>query len=216
MKDKLNQTQTARVESGSENETGAISRRIFLQGVSLAAGAAAVPFSIRSAEAESGSTVLGPGPVQVEIEINGEVKKFQAEPRETLLDVLRNRLDLTGSKQVCDRGSCGCCTVMIAGESVNACMMLALDARGKKITTIEGLAASDGALDPIQEAFIEHDALQCGFCTPGLIMRSRAFLNGNPHPTLAEIKRGLAGNLCRCGTYPHVFSAIQMAARKGA
>ena len=135
-----------------------------------------------------------------------------AEPRHTLLDVLRNRLDLTGAKPICDRGSCGGCTVLVDGQPVYSCMMLAVDAVGKEITTIEGI--SDGQrLDPVQQAFVEHDALMCGFCTPGFVMSVKALLNRNPNPTLDDVKAAVSGNLCRCGTYPRVFEAALAAAR---
>ena len=204
-----------RVEEKKGNGTGGLSRRSFLQGVGLAAGAVAVPLNLRAApDAEKAG--LGPGPVKYKLKVNGKAVSIEAEPRLTLAQVLRDKLDMTGTKVVCDRGACGGCTVMIDGQSVNSCMLLALDARDREIMTIEGLAKADGRLDPVQEGFIEHDAQQCGFCTPGLVMRSRAFLNENPHPTLDEIKKGLAGNICRCGTYTHVFAAVLAASKKGA
>jgi aerobic-type carbon monoxide dehydrogenase small subunit (CoxS/CutS family) len=123
------------------------------------------------------------------------------------------RLDLTGSKQICDRGECGGCTVLMDGKTVYSCMVLAIDAQNKEIITVEGLAEGD-ELHPIQEAFIEHDALQCGFCTPGFVMSAKALLDENSNPTLEEIKRGLAGNLCRCGAYPRIFEAVQTAANR--
>lgn len=203
-------------EAEASAESGNLSRRGFLQTVGLAAGAVAVPGGIgRVSAAEAGASgAQGPGPIKLKLKINGAPKTVEAEPRLTLLEVLRDKLDMTGSKVVCDRGACGGCTVMLGGESVCSCMMLAVDAQGKDITTIEGLAKPDGTLDPVQAAFIEHDAMQCGFCTPGLVMRSRAFLNENPHPTLEEVKRGLAGNICRCGTYPNVFAAVLTASKE--
>lgn len=204
-----------RAEERKESGSG-ISRRSFLQSMGFAAGAAAVPLHLRSAEAQSeGGAGLGPGAFKLKLKINGEVHTVDAEPRMTLAQVLRDKLDMTGTKVVCDRGACGGCTVMIDGESVNSCMLLAVDARDKNVTTIEGLA-KDGKLDPVQEGFVEHDALQCGFCTPGFIMRSRALLNETPHPTLEEIKKGLAGNICRCGTYTNIFGAVMAASKKGA
>lgn len=193
---------------------GPMSRRHFLRGVGLAAGAATVPLSLAQAE-EAKSPGLGPGAAKFRLRVNGQERTVEAEPRMTLAEVLRDELDLTGTKIVCDRGACGGCTVMLDGESVCACMMWALDAREKDVLTIEGLAAPDGTLDPVQAAFVEHDAQQCGFCTPGLVMRARAFLNENPHPTLEDVKQGLAGNICRCGTYTHVFQAVLTAAGKG-
>jgi len=129
------------------------------------------------------------------------------------IDANGERIDLTGTKQVCDRGECGGCTVLMDGKAVYSCMILALDAQGKEITTIESLADGD-KLHPIQEAFVEHDALQCGFCTPGFVMSAKALLDENPDPTLEEIKHGLAGNLCRCGAYPRIFEAVQTAAKR--
>jgi len=134
------------------------------------------------------------------------------EPRVTLLRALRNHLDLTGAKEVCDRGSCGACTVLVDGEPVASCLMLAADAVGHEITTVEGLGTPD-RMTPVQAAFVEADALQCGFCTPGFVVASTALLRRNPSPTLDQIKEGLSGNLCRCGTYSRVFEAVQKAAR---
>ncbi|MFN7973819.1 MAG: (2Fe-2S)-binding protein [Acidobacteriota bacterium] len=155
---------------------------------------------------------LGPGPCPIELSINGTKRKVVVEPRTTLLSALRNVLGLTGTKEVCDRGSCGGCTVHVDGRTVNSCMMLALDARGRQVRTIEGLA-KDGMLDPVQQSFVTHDALMCGFCTPGMVMSVRALLDRNPHPTEVEVRRAVAGNLCRCGTYPKVFEAALAAAK---
>jgi xanthine dehydrogenase YagT iron-sulfur-binding subunit len=133
---------------------------------------------------------------------------------QTLLEVLRDRLDMTGTKLVCDRGSCGACTVILDGQPVNACLTLAVDAHASVVETVEGLA-QDGRLHPVQQAFIEEDALQCGFCTPGFVVSGTALLAKNPNPTLDEIKDGLAGNLCRCGTYSRIFEAVQKTAGRG-
>ena len=138
---------------------------------------------------------------------------LEVEPRTTLLDALRDQLGFTGSKRVCDRGQCGACTVIMNGETVLACTMLAVDAEGTKIETVEGLADGD-KLHPVQESFVQHDAMQCGFCTPGFIMSSMALLRSNANPTWEEIKHGVSGNLCRCGTYPHIFVAVDEAAKK--
>jgi aerobic-type carbon monoxide dehydrogenase small subunit (CoxS/CutS family) len=132
---------------------------------------------------------------------------LEVEPRETLLHVLRDRLKLTGTKKVCDRGECGGCTVLLDGAPVYACHFLAIRADGKKITTIEGLAEGK-KLHPVQEAFIAKDGFQCGFCTPGFIMSSVALLNANPVPSLEEIKAGLSGNLCRCGNYSKIYESV--------
>jgi aerobic-type carbon monoxide dehydrogenase small subunit (CoxS/CutS family) len=147
------------------------------------------------------------------LNINGQDRPIRAEPRTTLANVLRNELDLTGTKIVCDRGSCGGCTVMVDGKAVYSCMMLAVDAIGKKVTTVEGLAPS-GGLDPVQAAFVEKDALMCGFCTPGFVVSIRSLLNTNTNPTLEDVKAACAGNICRCGTYSRVFEAALAAAQR--
>ena len=141
------------------------------------------------------------------LRVNGQTYTARLEPRVTLADALRDHLDLTGTKLICDRGACGGCTVLLDTEPVVSCMVLAITAQGKEIRTVEGLAQND-TLDSLQEAFIAHDALQCGYCTPGMLMSCRALLNRNPKPGLAEIKAAVSGNVCRCGTYPHVFAAV--------
>jgi aerobic-type carbon monoxide dehydrogenase small subunit (CoxS/CutS family) len=151
--------------------------------------------------------------VTVTLRVNGRAHKVQVEPRVTLLRVLRNHLHLTGAKEVCDRGECGACTVLLDGKPVYACMMLAVDAEGHEITTVEGLAKG-GKLHPVQEAFIEHDAMQCGFCIPGFIMAAAGLLNENKNPTLDEVKVALSGNICRCGVYPRIFAAVLDAAKR--
>ena len=161
---------------------------------------------------DTGLPALGPGPVDITLSVNGVDRALAVEPRVTLLAALRDRLDLTGSKEVCDRGACGACTVHLDGAPVVACMMLAVDAHGSKVRTIEGLER-DGRLHPVQEAFIAHDALQCGFCTPGMIMSCVALVERVKQPTEEQIRAAVAGNLCRCGTYPHVFQACREAAR---
>ncbi len=144
--------------------------------------------------------VHGPGKVPVTLIVNGKKLTAQLEPRVTLLDALRDNFDLTGAKRVCDRGVCGACTVLMEGKPVYACSVLAIDAQGAKITTIEGLAEGD-ALTPVMQAFVEHDAQQCGFCTPGFVLATTHFLEQHPSPTSDDIRRGLSGNFCRCGTY---------------
>jgi xanthine dehydrogenase YagT iron-sulfur-binding subunit len=141
------------------------------------------------------------------LQVNGQTYPVRLEPRVTLADALREHLDLTGTKLICDRGACGGCTVLLDDEPVVSCMVLAITAQGKEIRTVEGLAQGD-RLDLLQEAFITHDSLQCGYCTPGMLMSCRALLNQNPKPGLAEIKAAVSGNVCRCGTYPHVFAAV--------
>ena len=135
-------------------------------------------------------------------------------PDTTLLQAVRESLNLTGAKEVCDRGACGACTMLVDGRSVNSCMMLAIDAVGKKITTVEGLT-KDGQLDPVQQAFVEHDACQCGYCIPGFVVRSRALLDETPKPDREAIKNGLCGNICRCAAYVRIFAAVEAAAKGG-
>ena len=199
-----------------------ISRRNFLKGVGTGTVAATVAPSVligseKAADAQTGDAVAS---ATIQLNINEETYQVEVEARTTLLTVLRdgidtggNNVDLTGAKLICDRGECGGCTVMVDGKPVYACMMLAMDAQGKQITTVEGLADGDD-LHPVQEAFIKHDALMCGFCTPGFVVSSAALLNENASPTLEEIKVGLSGNTCRCGTYPFIFDAVKTASRK--
>lgn len=199
-----------------------ISRRNFLKGVGTGTVAATVAPSVligseKAAEAQAGDAVAK---ATIQLNINGQSYQVEVEARTTLLTVLRDgidtsgdNIDLTGAKLICDRGECGGCTVMVDGKSVYACMMLAMDAQNKQITTVEGLADGDD-LHPVQDAFIKHDALMCGFCTPGFVVSSAALLNENTSPTLEEIKVGLSGNTCRCGTYPFIFDAVKTASRK--
>jgi aerobic-type carbon monoxide dehydrogenase small subunit (CoxS/CutS family) len=155
---------------------------------------------------------LGPHKVALTLDVNGAAHKVTIEPRVTLLRALRNHLDLTGTKEICDRGSCGGCSVLVDGQLVDSCMLLAVDAVGKKITTIEALSA-DGKLHPIQTEFVKADALQCGFCTPGMVMACKSLLDHKKDPSLVDIKRGLSGNICRCGAYPRIFAAVQAASK---
>jgi xanthine dehydrogenase YagT iron-sulfur-binding subunit len=151
--------------------------------------------------------VLGPGPIPIDLTINGRRVAVQAEPATTLVDILRNYLGLTGTKIGCDRGACSACTVWLDGQPASSCMTLALDARGRSITTIEGLADGD-RLHPVQQAFVEHDALQCGFCTPGMVMSCAALINRKPDAGPEDVKAAISGHLCRCGTYPNIFAAV--------
>jgi aerobic-type carbon monoxide dehydrogenase small subunit (CoxS/CutS family) len=146
--------------------------------------------------------------------INGEAKEVEIEPNRTLLKMLREDLDLIGAKEGCGAGECGACTVLVDNKAVNSCLMLAVEADGKEILTIEGL--SDGInLDPLQESFIKHNALQCGYCTPGMVMSAKALLNRNPHPAEEDVKEALAGNLCRCTGYQRIVDAVLDVAKKG-
>ena len=156
-------------------------------------------------------TSLGPQAVPITLTVNGKQQTLSVEPRVVLADALRDRLGLTGTKVVCGRGACGACTVLLDGHSACSCLLLAAEVEGRKITTIEGLAA-DGRLAPIQEAFVAADALQCGFCTSGMVMSCKALLDHNPRPSRDEIRHAVSGNLCRCGTYPHVIDAVERAA----
>lgn len=200
----------------ADKESDGISRRNFLKGVGGGiVGTTAIAEGLLSEEAaaQAAGARVFKGKQKIELNVNGQRRQVEVEPRTTLLSALRGSLDLTGSKEVCDRGQCGACTVLVDDAPMLACMLLAIDVRGREITTVEGLAKG-GALSAVQEAFVERDGLMCGFCTPGLVMAATALLNKNPNPTPAEIKRGVSGNLCRCGTYPKVFEAVQQAAAK--
>ncbi|NWG14270.1 MAG: (2Fe-2S)-binding protein [Acidobacteria bacterium] len=192
-----------------------LSRRAFLsRGAGLAIAAPIVTGTGLPAPqgAAADVKILGPGKVPVTLRVNGKTHSLNVEPRVTLLEALRTHLDYTGAKKVCDRATCGACTVIMGGKEVYACSILAVEAQGKDILTVEGLSAS-GKLHPIQEAFIEHDATQCGFCTPGFVVACKALLDRNPNPTVADIEKGLGGNLCRCGTYVGIRQAVLSAAK---
>ena len=189
---------------------GAHSRRTFLKSLgTVAVSAAASHAQTVAAELEkvNAENVIGPGAVPVTLSVNGEKLKLMLEPRVTLLDALRNYSSLTGAKEGCDRAACGACTVLMDGLPIYSCQKLAIEAQGHHLTTIEGLA-KDGKLSKIQQAFVEKDALQCGYCTPGFIMSLTALLEKNPRPTVEEVRHGCSGNLCRCGTHPHILQAV--------
>jgi aerobic-type carbon monoxide dehydrogenase small subunit (CoxS/CutS family) len=203
-----------------------LNRREFLRGVGLVGAGSALATDLLApepAEAEpavlkqapAGQT-LKPGFLTITLNVNGKAMTMEVEPRTTLLNALRNHADppVTGPKLICDQGACGGCTVLADGKTVYGCMQLAVDCVGKKITTVEGLVGRDGKLSPVQEAFVEKDALMCGFCTPGFVMSVTELLKTNPNPTLEQVKAACAGNVCRCGTYPKVFEAALEAAKK--
>jgi len=192
-----------------------MSRRDFIRGTTLGAVTTGLlPTGILDPAHAAETPILGPGPVEIALRVNGKARSVRVEPRVTLLDALRNDLDVTGAKRVCDRGTCGACTMVVDGVPVYACSMLAVEARGKSIETIEGLGTPD-SLHPVQKAFVEHDGLQCGFCTPGFVMACAAFLKTNPNPSAEDVKKGLGGNLCRCGTYAGIRAAVLDAAKAG-
>lgn len=204
------------------DEQNDVSRRDFFKTVGVGSIATAVVASASAkATADQGPDSFGPGPARVTLTINGQRHQLEIEPRVTLLDAMRTRLDITGPKRVCDRGACGACTVIIeptsdaksassgpGGRTYYSCSMLAIEAQGRNIRTVEGLASvRPGALHPVQQAFCDHDGLMCGFCTPGFVMATVALLEKNPNPTLEQAKRALDGNLCRCGTNIGVLRA---------
>jgi xanthine dehydrogenase YagT iron-sulfur-binding subunit len=206
-------------ESKSRNGPG-LSRRDFLRGSGAAAAATALtatPLPLpqaTAAPADQSPVAMGPAPVKLTLNVNGTDMITNVEPRVTLLDALRNYLDVTGCKRVCDRGTCGACTVMADGKPIYSCTMLALEAQGKKIKTAESLI-DGGKLDAVPAAFVEHDAQQCGFCTPGFVVAMRAALDKNPKITPAEMERELSGNICRCGTYEQMRHAVAALCKKG-
>jgi xanthine dehydrogenase YagT iron-sulfur-binding subunit len=187
--------------------TSGFSRRDFMK---ISAVTAAVPLVLGTNVVEAAGeevTIHGPGKVPVTLNVNSKKLSADLEPRVTLLDALRERFDLTGAKRVCDRGACGACTVLLDGKPVYACSVLAIDAQGAKIVTIEALAEGD-ALSPVMQAFVAHDAQQCGFCTPGFVVATTHFLQQHPKPSAEDIRHGLSGNYCRCGTYDGIRAVV--------
>jgi aerobic-type carbon monoxide dehydrogenase small subunit (CoxS/CutS family) len=202
------------MSESKQNDSFSLSRRTFLKTFgSSAAAAATAQVGAVAAELEkvNAEKVVGPGAVPISLNVNGQSIKLQVEPRVTLLEALRTHTPLTGAKEVCDRGTCGACTVLLDDVAVYSCSKLAIDSQNAKISTIEGLAQA-GKLSPVQEAFIDQDALMCGFCTPGFIMSITALLKKNPKPTAQDVRHACSGNLCRCGTYPRVMQAALKAA----
>lgn len=198
-----------------DQDSPRLSRRGFLKGVgagAVATGLVKGTSETPEAAAQGVGKTIGPGSVPITLNINGEKKNLQVEPRVTLLDVLRNRLNITGAKKVCDRGTCGACTVLMDGGVVYACSILAIEAEGSAIATVESLGTTE-QLSDVQKAFIEHDGLQCGFCTPGFVVATTDFVQKHPGATLEDVRNGLGGNLCRCGTYKGITEAALDAAK---
>ena len=193
-------------------------RRSFLKGVGIVGAGAAIADHLwveaEAAEEKPATPDTVSGNVKVVLDVNGQRREATVEPRTTLLNTLRNHLEpaVTGPKLVCDMGTCGACTVLLDGKPAYSCLVLAVDATNKKITTVEGLGTPDQP-NAVQSAFVEHDALMCGFCTPGFVTTITAYLKQNPNPTLAEVREACKGNFCRCGTYPRVFEAALAAAK---
>src|SRR5436190_7738291 len=192
-----------------------VSRRDFLK-ISGASAATVPLIGIRIVDAAGVPVkIQGPGKTPITLTINGQKHTLQLEPRVTLLDAMRDRLAITGAKRVCDRAECGACTVLVDGKLVYSCSLLAIEVQGKAITTVESISQG-GTLHPIQQAFVDNDASQCGFCTPGFIVATKALLDKHPNPTPEQIRHGLSGNLCRCGTYHGIRHAMAQVAQKGA
>jgi xanthine dehydrogenase YagT iron-sulfur-binding subunit len=196
------------------------SRRKFLKGVGVAGAGAALADSLLSHDGVAASSKLDAaaapvsGSLTISLDVNGQKRNATVEPRTTLLNTMRDRLDpgVTGPKLVCDMGTCGACTVLVDGKPVYSCLVLAVDAVGKKLTTVEGLGTPEN-LNEVQKAFVEHDGLMCGFCTPGFVTTISAYLKTNSNPTLEQVREACKGNFCRCGTYPRVFEAALAAAK---
>ena len=190
-----------------KDEAG-FSRRNFLKTVGAGGVAAGAVLAKTPDAAAQAVNAVGPGEVPVTLNVNGKAVQLRIEPRVTLLDALRMRADLTGNKRGCDRGACGACTMIVDGRTVYACSTLAIEVQGKRIRTVDGLASANGQLHPVQAAFCEKDALMCGFCTPGFVMASVGLLEKHPNATPEQIRKGLDGNICRCGTFSRIFEAV--------
>jgi xanthine dehydrogenase YagT iron-sulfur-binding subunit len=190
-----------------------VSRRDFLKSAGVGGLATAVSaVGEADVDAQAGPPIAGPGEVPVTLTVNGKRVELRIEPRVTLLDAVRQRIDLTGNKRVCDRGACGACTMIVDGRTVYSCSTLAIDVQGKQIRTVDGLSTGN-TLHPVQQAFCDKDALMCGFCTPGFVMATVALLEKHPNPTPEQARKGLDGNICRCGTFVRVMEAAMTAGR---
>lgn len=201
-----------------DSAPGGVSRRGFLGSVVPAAVGVVVAKDVLGAPPKADPVAQLPAaePSKLTLVVNGRTHKVLVEPRDTLLVVLREKLGLTGTKPGCERGECGACSVLVDGVPRYSCLTLALEAEGKEVTTVEGLMNGE-ELGPVQKAFVEEDAFQCGYCTPGQVIAAEGLLRASPEPTLDEIRLGMSGNLCRCGAYAHIFNAVGKAAtlRKG-
>ncbi len=204
----------SRMKNSETENLGAHSRRTFFKSLGTVAATAATA-QVQSVAAElekvNSEKVVGPNAVPVTLKVNGEKIKLLIEPRVTLLDALRNYSSLTGAKEGCDRATCGACTVLLGDTPIYACSKLAIEAQDQEITTVEGLAQND-RLTTVQQAFLDKDALQCGYCTPGFVMSVTALLRKNPYPNADDVKHACAGNTCRCGTHPRIIQAALKAA----
>jgi xanthine dehydrogenase YagT iron-sulfur-binding subunit len=197
-------------DSGKRDSSGrGLSRRAFIG--TVGAGTIGAAMAGTSAPAQAAPLAETDGLKPLELMVNGRKVALRVEPRWTLLDVLRDYLEMTGTKLGCGRGECGACTVLMDGLPRYACMTLALEAEGRDVTTVEGLMQGED-LGPVQQAFADEDALQCGYCAPGQVVAAEGLLRGNSNPTPAEIQEGMSGNLCRCGAYDHIFKAVRRAA----
>jgi len=199
-------------KSAADNGRAGFSRRGFFNSVAAGATEVALIGTVIEQKAQAGGMEAPEGEtVKVSLRVNGQTHTVLAEPRWTLLHVLRDRLGFTGTKQGCERGECGACTVLIDGVARNACMTLAVEVAGKEVITIEGLM-NGAELGPVQQAFLEEDGYQCGYCTPGQMVSAEGLLRKTPDPTIEQIREGVSGNLCRCGAYGHIFRAVHRAA----
>jgi xanthine dehydrogenase YagT iron-sulfur-binding subunit len=207
--------------SGNSPGKTEFSRRQFIKGTGIASVAMSATVLLGDEVARAAgripadATWTGPGAVPISLKVNGQPFNLEVEPRLTLLDALRDRLDFTGAKKICDRGVCGSCTVVLDGKAVYACNVLAIEAQGHEILTIEGIA-DEGKLHAVSQAFVNNDAQQCGFCTPGFVMACKAYLDTEKNPTYEGVQKALGGNLCRCGTYMGIRHAVVEAAKGGA